>query len=432
MKWFRLLFVLLPLSNLEAAPRGPAQQYVSAMKRVTDILVSDVTSPVAAARYYAYTSLSAYEVLSAHNPKAYPSLSATLTRPLVLDVQAAFKIKDPANLAILALWKTAAAMLPSGRRLQPAIDSLAAKLPQDGVQLVNATVKQVVAWAMQDGFLQLNNLLRYTPRRGAAFWQPTAPAFMAPVEPHWRTLRPMTLDSANQFVPLPPVAFDMDSSSPFFALVQEVYKIVLEKDPEKEAIANFWDCNPYHISQIGHVEFGTKKISPGGHWIGITGIACVKEKMPIEKTILAHTLVAVALHDAFMACWDEKYRSHRVRPETVINAHLDRFWRPLLQTPPFPEYVSGHSVASTTAALLLTRIFGDAFAFADDTEVEFGLPIRKFSSFKKAAEEASLSRLYGGIHFMDAIEQGIWQGTQVGNLVSTRLQKHLDLLAKKP
>ena len=431
MKWFWLFFFLILHNNLKAAPTGAPQQYVSAMKRVTDIMVSDVTSPVAAARYYAYASLASYEVLSALRPQANPSLSAALPRPLVLDLPVV-RTKDPANLAILGLWKTAAALLPSGRQLQPAIDSLSAKLPQDGVKLVDTLVKQVVAWAMQDGFLQLNNLLRYTPRRGAAFWQPTAPAFMAPVEPHWRTLRPMTLDSANQFVPLPPVAFDMDSSSPFFALVQEVYKIVLEKDPEKEAIANFWDCNPYHISQIGHVEFGTKKISPGGHWIGITGIACIKEKMPIEKTILAHTLVAVALHDAFMACWDEKYRSHRVRPETVINAHLDRFWRPLLQTPPFPEYVSGHSVASTTAALLLTRIFGDEFAFADDTEVEFGLPVRKFSSFNKAAEEASLSRMYGGIHFMDAIEQGIWQGTQVGNLVSTRLQKHLDLLAKKP
>lgn len=431
MKWFWLFFFLILHNNLKAAPTGAPQQYVSAMKRVTDIMVSDVTSPVAAARYYAYASLASYEVLSALRPQANPSLSAALPRPLVLDLPVV-RTKDPANLAILGLWKTAAALLPSGRQLQPAIDSLSAKLPQDGIQLVDTAVKQVVAWAMQDGFLQLNNLMRYTPRRGAAFWQPTAPAFMAPVEPHWRTLRPMTLDSANQFVPLPPVAFDMDSSSPFFALVQEVYKIVLEKDPEKEAIANFWDCNPYHISQIGHVEFGTKKISPGGHWIGITGIACIKEKMPIEKTILAHTLVAVALHDAFMACWDEKYRSHRVRPETVINAHLDRFWRPLLQTPPFPEYVSGHSVASTTAALLLTRIFGDEFAFADDTEVEFGLPVRKFSSFNKAAEEASLSRMYGGIHFMDAIEQGIWQGTQVGNLVSTRLQKHLDLLAKKP
>jgi len=431
MKWYRLLLVLLPLSNLEAAPRGPAQHYVSAIKRVTDIMVSDVTSPVAAARYYAYTSLSSYEVLSALQPKAYPSLSAALTRPLVLDLPVV-RTKDPGKFAILALWKTAAAMLPSGRQLQPAIDSLAAKLPQDGVQLVNATVKQVVAWAMQDGFLKLNNLLRYTPRRGPAYWQPTAPAFMAPVEPHWNTLRPMVLDSVNQFMPLPPVMFDLDTASPFYALLQEVYETVKAKDPEKIAIANFWDCNPYNISQIGHVEFGTKKISPGGHWIGITGIACIRGKTAMPETVLAHTLVAITLHDAFMACWDEKYRSHRVRPETVISASLDRTWRPLLQTPPFPEYLSGHSVASSAASAVLTRIFGENFAFEDNTEVEFGLPVRKFRSFNQAAQEASMSRLYGGIHFRDAIEQGVWQGTQVGNLVSTRLQKHLDVLAKKP
>jgi len=427
MKRYCLLLLFLPFSGLNAVAPQPPAVYVSAVKRVTDIMVSDVTSPVAAARYYAYTTLAAYEVFSALEPTAYPSVAKSLTRNLVLDLPNV-RVQNPDAYSVLALWKTAAALLPSGRLLQPAIDSLSLKLAAPGVQMVDAGVRQIVAWAMQDGFLQLNNLVRYTPKRGPGFWQPTGPAFMAPVEPHWRTLRPMILDSANQFVPLPPVAFDMGSGTPFFDLVQEVYSIVLAKDPEQVAIANFWDCNPYHISQIGHVEFGTKKISPGGHWIGITGIACIKEKMPMGKTVLAHALVAVALHDAFMACWDEKYRSHRVRPETVINAHLDRSWRPLLQTPPFPEYVSGHSVASTTAAVLLTQIFGNEFAFADDTETEFGLPVRKFPSFEKAAEEASLSRLYGGIHFRDAIDQGIWQGNQVGNHVCAKLQGHFDIL----
>ena len=109
------------------------------------------------------------------------------------------------------------------------------------------------------------------------------------------------------------------------------------KDAKKEAIANFWDCNSYHISQIGHIEFGTKKISPGGHWIGITGIACKKEKRSIEETALIHAIVAITLHDAFIACWDEKYRSHRVRPETTIREFIDKSWKPMLQTPHFPN-----------------------------------------------------------------------------------------------
>jgi hypothetical protein len=151
----------------------------------------------------------------------------------------------------------------------------------------------------------------------------------------------------------------VDKNAPFYQLLKEVYDIVRSKDAEKEAIANFWDCNPYHISQIGHIEFGTKKISPGGHWVGITGIACKKEKRSIEETALIHALVAITLHDAFIACWDEKYRSRTIRPETYINQHIDENWVPLLQTPPFPEHTSGHSVASTAASFTLAQLFGD-------------------------------------------------------------------------
>jgi hypothetical protein len=121
--------------------------------------------------------------------------------------------------------------------------------------------------------------------------------------------------------------------------------------------------------------------------------------------------------DAFISCWNNKYLYNRVRPVTAINKLIDRNWTPLLQTPPFPEYTSGHSVISTTAATILTHLFGDRFSFADDTEKEFGLPTRKFNSFAAASAEAAISRLYGGIHFRDAIENGIKEGEQIGKFV---------------
>ena len=425
---FLLLFVTT--GGLCTAKTDPAAEYVSALKRVTDIMVNDVTSPVASARYYAYATLASHETLAAFQSGQYTSIVGSLPRPLQLNLPSAQE-KDLLTCSKLALWKAAAALLPSGSQLKPGIDSLAARISEPGRALIDSVVVQIVAWALRDGFLQLNNLQRYTPKRGPAFWQPTGPAFMAPVEPHWKTIRTLVLDSAGQFVPLPPTPFDLDKNAPFYKLLQEVYESVRSKNPEKEAIANFWDCNPYHISQIGHVEFGTKKISPGGHWMGIAGIACKKEKLPLGHTVMTHTLLAVALHDAFIACWDEKYRSHRVRPETAIHAFIDKSWKTVLQTPPFPEYVSGHSVASTAASVVLTRIFGTDFPFSDDTEVEFGLPVRKFRSFASAAEEASLSRLYGGIHFRDAIEQGVWQGKAVGHLVTDRLGKHFEYLSKR-
>ena len=108
----------------------------------------------------------------------------------------------------------------------------------------------------------------------------------------------------------------------------------------------------------------------------------------------------------------------------MINTYVDEGWTPLLQTPPFPEYTSGHSGISTAAAVVLTQLFGDKFAFADSTEMEYGLPVRSYASFHAAADEAAISRLYGGIHYRRAVEQGQVQGRKVGELVVSKVSTH--------
>jgi hypothetical protein len=324
------------------------------------------------------------------------------------------------------MLKTANLLLPSGNKLKADIDNIISNIPQDrkkdSERLADFISLYIQKWALTDGFLQLNNLRKYTPKRGKEYWQPTAPAFMAPVEPNWSTIRPFFLDSAQQFRPPLPNAYDENTDSPFMKELKEVYDLSKVLTKEQLHIANFWDCNPYMISQIGHVEFGVKKISPGGHWMGIAGIVCKKQKVSFRKSVLVHTILAMTLHDAFIVCWDEKYNSNRIRPETVINRLIDKAWRPLLQTPPFPEYVSGHSVASTASAKILTQLLGDNIRFTDDTEVEFGIKKRKFKSFNQAAGEASISRLYGGIHYRDGILNGVWQGLMIGDFVLNKLK----------
>jgi membrane-associated phospholipid phosphatase len=135
----------------------------------------------------------------------------------------------------------------------------------------------------------------------------------------------------------------------------------------------------------------------------------------------AYARTAMALADGFIAAWEEKFRSGVIRPETVINQYIDEKWVPLLQTPPFPEYPSGHSVISTAAAQVLTEIYGPTFAFIDSVEVPYGLPARSFASFAAAANEAAISRLYGGIHYRPAIVEGQKQGAQVGQHVVARV-----------
>ena len=168
--------------------------------------------------------------------------------------------------------------------------------------------------------------------------------------------------------------------------------------------------------------FATKKITPGGHWMEISSIATSQADFTYAETIHAHTRVAISLFDAFISCWDEKWRSVVVRPETLINGYIDEDWVPLLQTPPFPEYTSGHSVISRAAALTLTELLGNDFSFEDTSEMEYGLPARFFDSFLQASEEAALSRLYGGIHYRMAIENGLDQGDAVGNYINNTLK----------
>jgi hypothetical protein len=167
--------------------------------------------------------------------------------------------------------------------------------------------------------------------------------------------------------------------------------------------------------------FALKKISPGAHWIGITKIVARNRNADVHTTMAAYANVSIAIADAFISCWDEKYRSNLIRPETIINKVLDKNWYPVLQTPPFPEYTSGHSVVSGAASVILTDFFGDNIAFDDDTELPYDLPVRSYRSFNHAAEEAAISRMYGGIHYRKAIDEGLKQGRDVGEYVSKKL-----------
>ena len=246
------------------------------------------------------------------------------------------------------------------------------------------------------------------------------------IEPHWSKIRPFVIESAAQFQPEPPPAFSMDPDSEFYKELQEVYKIVKEiqnneNEDERKEIAKFWDCNPYVSTHKGHVMFALKKISPGAHWIGITKIVSRNLNADVYKTVAAYAKTSIAIADAFISCWDEKYRSNLIRPETLINQTIDENWYPVLQTPPFPEYTSGHSVVSGAASVALTDFFGDNISFDDDTELVYDLPIRSFKSFNHAAEEAAISRLYGGIHYRKAIVEGLRQGRELGNFVSKKL-----------
>lgn len=397
---------------------------------LSEVMLRDATSPPAASRVYAYAMVGAYEVAAMVKGRT-PHLNTTFSEDLRIKLLSPPRRADLAFCSTYAMMEIGRQLMPSGYMLEEKKLALVERLKatrgfndRDVAQQVRFAMEvaeQVIAYAKRDGYNKLSTYTRYTPKKGEGFWYPTPPAYMAAVEPQWKTVRPFYIDSASQFAPAGPAPFSRDTTSSFHRQMMEVYDVTRNLSDEQRLIASFWDCNPFAVSFSGHMAIGLKKISPGGHWMGITGIACRKMNLPLDSAIFVHTIVATTVHDAFISCWQEKFRSDRIRPETAINKYVDADWRPLLQTPPFPEYSSGHSVVSSSASVVLTRLLGENFSFVDTSEIYFGLPERSFNSFEEAAREAAISRLYGGIHFRDACEEGFRQGTRVAEFVLSRI-----------
>ncbi len=398
---------------------------------LTSVMVHDIFSPPVASRIYAYPAIAAYEVI-ANSDKNYQSLAGQLRGLEASPLPDTTKNISYAIAALEALNTVGKALIFSEARVDDfkkeiyeeiKNEGISKKVMDNSITYGQAVASHILDWADKDNYKQSRTFPQFSiSYKDSSRWKPTPPAYMAAIEPHWKTIRPFVIDSANQFVPLPPTDYSIDKNSKFYEELMEVYNEVKDADEETKEIAAFWDCNPFVMNVTGHVMHATKKITPGGHWIGITGIACEQTNSDLAKTLQAYAMCSIAVFDGFISCWDEKYRSNLTRPETVINEHFDQDWIPLLQTPPFPEHTSGHSVISRAAATALTSVFGDNFAYTDDVELEYGLPVRKFTSFYHASEEAAISRLYGGIHYRPAIDYGVDQGQQVGDLIVSRLK----------
>ena len=405
--------------------------------RVSDVMVHDIFSPPVASRIFAYPNIAAYEIISLKNPQ-YKSLSGQLTdlKPIPKP-----NLEKPVNFqlaALIAHIEISKSLIFSEERIEVYRDSLYKIWKSTNEEEFEASkiyamqvTEHIKSWINKDNYKETRTMPKFTvisddPGR----WQPTPPSYMDGIEPHWNKIRPFVLKTADQFKPIPPPEFSMVEGSQFHKELMEVYDIKQKMnkqadDSEELAIAQFWDCNPYVTVTRGHLMFATKKITPGAHWMGITKIACIKDNVDFDRAVYAYTKTSIAIADGFISSFDEKYRSNLIRPETLINKFIDDNWKPVLQTPPFPEYTSAHSVVSGAAAIALADVFGDNFSFQDDTEISYGLPIRSFNSFDEASAEAAISRMYGGIHYRSAVEVGLDQGRKLGNYVIETLEMEL-------
>lgn len=402
----------------------------AAMDELTNVMVYDILSPPQSSRVYAYASIAAYEALRPGNPE-YRTLAGQLNGldPVPApEPGAEYSYPLAAVHAFMTVGRTlifSRARLDSARlAIEEQIRSggVAAPVYARSIAYGDSVAAHILGWAAKDHFLQTRGYPKYTVTAAPGRWIPTPPAYMDAVEANWAALRPFVMDSATQFRPVAPPPFDTLPGTRFHDEASEVVALSRSLTEEQRAIAAFWDCNPYVMHVQGHAMFATKKISPGGHWMSIAGLVSRKSRANLMVSAEAYARTSIALADAFISTWEEKYRSRVLRPETYINRYFDEEWVPVLQTPPFPEYPSGHSVISNAAAVVLASQFGTPFAYADSSELRYGLPVRTFPSFEAAAEEAAMSRMYGGIHFRSAVEQGMQQGRKIGALVVAKVR----------
>ncbi|WP_114751461.1 vanadium-dependent haloperoxidase [Pleomorphovibrio marinus] len=410
---------------------------IQANLQLTDVMVHDIFSPPVASRIYAYPAIAAFEVAAIADPELFAPLMGQLNQSKQLEVDISEEVYLPLA-AIAAYYKVGAQLVFSEKELLKHRDLLYERARKEGLskRKLQASIRlgeevgaNILEYAAKDNYHQSRSFEKYTIKNDPGTWKPTPPAYMEGIEPHWNKIRPFVLDSANQYIPKASTPFDIIPESDFFQEAKEVMDAGKTLSEEEREIAYFWDCNPYKMNVKGHVMYAEKKITPGGHWMGIAGIASKAKDLSWESTAEALAYTSVFLFDGFIACWDEKYRSILIRPETYINLYMDEDWLPLLQTPPFPEYTSGHSVISTAAAKALTNLLGEPFHIVDSTEVKYGLGIREFDSFNQAAAEAAISRFYGGIHYIPAIDNGVEQGEMVANHILNKIHTRRETLA---
>lgn len=409
------------------AQPAKAQDKAAVLHQLNSLLINtvmvDFFTPPVASRIYAYPNIAFYECIRQDDP-ALPSIAAKLKVPVNIPKAIAGKT-DNFIAACISYSYVAQKLVGSEYKIEDwrkaftdsVLKNSDTVIAKSSMLYGRRVADSILAWVQKDNYNQSRGLPRFSISSKQGTWQPTPADYAQAIEPHWRTMRPFTLSTASQFSPKEKLVFSRDKKSAFYKSMMGVYEIVNKLDTVQKAIAKYWDDNPNVSVNLGHLNYFIHKISPGGHWMMIAKQACEEKKESVSRSSLAYTLTAIAVFDGFISCWDEKFRSNLVRPITVINNFVDKNWQPYIQTPPFPEFTSGHAVISNSAATILTALFGDNYEFTDATEIPFGNETRHFKSFYEASTEVSWSRVYGGIHYPATARISIMQGKEVGKHV---------------
>jgi hypothetical protein len=404
------------------APAQRAEQALLAWYELSLALVrhTPTYSPPVASRNFGYIGVTAFEAV-ASGTDGMQSLAGQLNGLQPLPRRKAGEAYDEAVVVNAALTSMVRVLFqntgPTGQRVIELQDAKLSKLVTEGLapdviarsdDYGREIAAHVLAWSRDDGGAVIENMgfpYEYTLNQGPAHWVPTSliAQQQMPLLPKWGANRTFAMPNGKACALPTPPDYSEQKDSPFFAEALEVYQTSKNLNADQRAIARFWSDDPM-LSP-----------TPPGHWISIALQILEQDRPDLERSVDVLARLGIVLADAFIGCWETKFQYDLLRPVTYIRRLIDPKWEPLLITPPFPEYPSGHSTQSAAAASVLTKLFGENFAVEDRTRERDGLKPRRFANFFAAAHEAAVSRLLGGIHFRSAIERGLQQGQCVAN-----------------
>ena len=380
-------------------------------------------SPPVASRAFGYIGVTGYEAV-ASGAADMQSLAGQLTGLAPVPARDPVLKYDDAIVLDVALATAAQEFFantgPTGQRAMGAMAKSQMAKAAVGVDADIAVRSQaygkiiaqhIIAWSKTDGGAVIENMgfpFEYPLVEVDGHWKPTSliRQQQKPLLPNWGSNRPFAMATNASCDLPPPVAYSEDPASELYKQALEVVEIKTNLTEEQKQIARFWSDDPM-LSP-----------TPPGHWISIALQILRRDGADTKVSVDVMARLGISVADAFIANWRTKYQYDTLRPMSYIRKIIDPKWDALLITPPFPEYPSGHSTQSGAAAAVLTAIWGDGFAFEDATHADDGMEPRSYANFWAAADEAAMSRLYGGIHFRPAIIDGLDQGRCVGSYVN--------------
>jgi hypothetical protein len=361
-----------------------------------DAIRADRTAPPIASRSLAIVHVAIYDAVNGiartHEPYLVPSaVSSSASRVAA---------------ASAAAHQTLVSLFPNHTSTFDALHAaILAGIP-NGPQKTNGITwgefvgTQILAARANDGS---NAIVQPPGGSGPGVWIPTPPAFLPYLLPQWGFVVPFGMSSSSQFRPPGPPALDSQRYAADYEEVKQLGALVGSTRTEDQTeIALFWADGA-----------GTE--TPPGHWNSIAQIIAAARGTTLEQNARLFALLNIAMADAAVCSWDAKYTYHFWRPVTAIAfAEPQLNWMSFIVTPPFPDYTSGHSTFSAAAATVLPLFFGtEDLPFTTGSDFLPGV-FRSFSTCQDAAEEAALSRIYGGIHFRSASEDGLQAGSGIG------------------